>query len=266
MAEDMTSFTELLAGITPGDGGYAAAVTEDWAQGRTLYGGASAALCHAAACRRFDGLPPLRAAQFAFIGPASGTLDIRPAILRQGKSATFIGVDLTGEAGLAARALLCFGAARESAVTFNRLPAPDVPPPEACEDFFRGGPRPNFAHQFEVKGAGGSPPFSMAEVPEYILWLRHKDRQAPADLTALIALADMPPPAAMVRFPSFGPISTVTWALEFLNPPPADPDAWFLMTSRAEDSGQGYSSQAMNIWAADGTPLVAARQSVALFV
>ncbi|PWR22099.1 thioesterase family protein [Zavarzinia compransoris] len=262
----MTTFTELLASITEREERFTTSVTEDWAQGRTLYGGASGALCLAAALRRFPDLPPLRAAQFAFVGPAAGVLEISPAILRQGKSATFVGVDLAGEAGPAARALFCFGAGRDSAVTFNRLPAPAVPAPEDCEDFFRGGPRPNFAHQFEVVGAGGSVPFSMADVPEYVLWLRHKDRAAPADLVSLVALADMPPPAAMVRFPTFGPISTITWAMEILNPPPADQDAWFLMTSRAEDAGAGYSSQAMNIWAADGTPLVAARQSVALFV
>ncbi|MCF4167668.1 thioesterase family protein [Zavarzinia compransoris] len=262
----MTSFTEFLAALAPIEGGLGVTATDDWLQGRTLYGGASAALCLEAALRLIDGLPPLRAAQFAFIGPGAGALEIRPSVLRRGKSMAFVGVDLSGEAGLATRALLSFGTARDSAVAFDGLPMPAAPDPATCTDFFRGGPRPNFAHQFEMLDAGGGVPFSMGERPEYKLWLRHEDRAAAADLTALVAMADAPPPAAMVRFPAFGPISTVTWSMEILNDPPAGGDGWCLMVSRAETMAAGYSAQAMYLWAADGTPLMAARQSVAIFV
>lgn len=262
----MTSFTEFLSALAPIEGGLGVTATDDWLQGRTLYGGASAALCLEAALRTIDDLPPLRAAQFAFVGPGSGALEIRPTVLRRGKSMSFIGVDLTGEAGIATRALLGFGAARTSTVTYDGLPMPDAPDPARCTDFFRGGPRPNFAHQFEMLDAGGGIPFSMGENPEYKLWLRHRDREAGLGMTALIAMADAPPPAAMVRFSSFGPISTVTWAMEILNDPPAGGDGWCLMISRAETVAEGYSSQAMYLWAADGTPLMTARQSVAIFV
>ena len=263
----MTLFTEVLAGIARVGSDFSVTLTEDWLQGRTLYGGASAALCTEAALRAFDGLPPLRSAQFAFIGPASGPLVIRPEVLRRGRSATFVGVDLVGDAGLATRALLCFGAIRDSAVDFSHVPAPEAPPPETCGDFFRGGFRPNFAHHFDMLDAGGAPPFSMAEVPEYKVWLRHKDRQTPNDITALIALADAPPPAAMVRFPSFGPISSMTWSIEVLNERAAgEDDGWRLETSLAETVTHGYSSQSMKTWAADGTPLLVGRQTVAVFV
>ncbi|MDD3444549.1 MAG: thioesterase family protein [Zavarzinia sp.] len=262
----MTSFTEFLAALAPVEGGLGVTATDDWLQGRTLYGGASAALCLETALRAIDDLPPLRSAQFAFVGPATGALEMRPVVLRRGKSTAFVGVDLAGDAGIATRALLCFGAARQSAVAFDGLPMPEAPDPATCTDFFRGGMRPNFAHQFEMVDAGGGIPFSMGETPEYRLWLRHKDRAAAADMTALVALADAPPPAAMVRFPSFGPISTVTWSMEILNDPPAGGEGWCLMVSRAETMADGYSSQAMSLWAADGTPLMAARQSVAIFV
>ena len=62
---------------------------ESWSQGRTLYGGITAALCHEAALRMGDAPPPLRSAQLAFIGPAGGTLRLGPQLLRQGRSITY---------------------------------------------------------------------------------------------------------------------------------------------------------------------------------
>ena len=57
-----------------------------WSQGRTLYGGMTAALCHEAARRRIDAQAPLRSAQFLFCGPATGRLRLQSQILREGRS------------------------------------------------------------------------------------------------------------------------------------------------------------------------------------
>src|SRR3569623_3773743 len=101
----MTEFTELLAAVQRTDAGWTSTVSDDWLQGRTLYGGLSAALCLNAALGAFEGLPPLRSALVTFIGPATGAVTATPSLLRQGKSAAYVGVDLTGDAGLAARAV-----------------------------------------------------------------------------------------------------------------------------------------------------------------
>src|SRR5271154_1917854 len=105
----MTAFCDLLAGISEADGRFHATLSPDWLQGRTAYGGLSAALCVEAARRAVPELPALRSAQFTFIGPASGPLSAKVEVLRRGKSAVFAGVDLTGDAGLATRAVLGFG-------------------------------------------------------------------------------------------------------------------------------------------------------------
>jgi acyl-CoA thioesterase len=92
----MTSFSDLIAAISPeGE----TIIPEDWRQGRTTYGGLSAALCVAGALRAVEGLPPLRVAHFAFIGPAAGALRIAATVLRRGKSSVFVGVDLVGRWG-----------------------------------------------------------------------------------------------------------------------------------------------------------------------
>ncbi|WP_029915527.1 thioesterase family protein [Caulobacter sp. UNC358MFTsu5.1] len=265
----MTSYTDLLAAMTAADTGFTAPmkvnVTDDWRQGRTTYGGLSAALCVEAAQRTFADAPPLRSAQFAFVGPAAGELSIQVRPLRQGKSTLFVAVDLVGEQGVATHGVLTFGAARASVVAYGEVPCPTVAPPQACEPFFpgeRGGP--NFTGQFEVRMAGGARPLS-GGAPEYLLWIRHRDPAA-RTLSALVALADTPPPPAMTLFPTFGPISTMTWALDIVGLPDAKDDGWRLLRSRAETIADGYSTQEMHLWDAAGTPLIVARQNVAVFI
>ncbi|HQR89707.1 MAG: acyl-CoA thioesterase [Caulobacter sp. 12-67-6] len=260
----MTTYTDLIASITETKTGHAAHVTDDWKQGRTTYGGLSAALCLEAAVRTLPQAPPLRSGQFAFIGPAAGELAIETTILRQGKSTLFVGVDLVGEQGLATRAILTFGAARESLVSHSDLPCPAVLKPDDCEPFFPKGGGPGFGGQFEVRIAGGARPLS-GQPPEYLLWIRHRDPAA-RSVAALVALADTPPPPAMTLFPKFGPISTMTWSLDIVGLPAEDDEGWRLLRSTAETIGDGYSTQGMMLWDAAGRPLIAARQNVAVFV
>lgn len=234
-------------------------------QGRTTYGGLSAALCLETAQRAFPELPPLRSANISFIGPAGGAVEGRARALRQGKSVSFIEADLTGEKGLATRSVFAFGAGRES--MFNRTfsPAPDMPSPDECEPFIPKGMGPNFAAHFDTRLAKGARPLTNSDQFDHFLWVRHEDRAA-AGPVALLALADMPPPAVLPMFPTFAPISTMTWYLNFLIDAPASGDGWWLLQSRGEHARDGYSSQDMLIWNSDLDLVVAGRQNVAIFL
>ncbi|WP_421738686.1 thioesterase family protein [Caulobacter sp.] len=260
----MTTYTDLIAGITATETGHTVHVTDDWKQGRTTYGGLSAALCLEAALKAVPDAPPLRSGQFAFVGPAAGELSIETRILRRGKSTLFMSVDLVGEQGPATHGVLTFGAARESEVSYSQVPCPVVAPAADCELFFPQGGGPGFGGQFEVRMAGGARPLS-GQPPEYLLWIRHRDPAA-RSLAALIALADTPPPPAMTLFPRFGPISTMTWSLDVVDLPAEDDEGWRLLRSRSETIAEGYSTQEMLLWGADGQPLILARQNVAVFV
>ena len=88
----MTPFSQLLAAVAPQGEGYAVTAPDDWRQGRTLYGGLTAALCVDAALRANPDLPPLRSAQFTFAGPANGAVRSTPTVLRRGKSTVFVAV------------------------------------------------------------------------------------------------------------------------------------------------------------------------------
>lgn len=262
----MTEFTDLMASIArSGDAAWRVGVSDDWLQGRTAYGGLAAALCLEAALRECPDLPPLRSAQIAFVGPAAGALSIRASLLRRGKSAAFVSVDLAGEAGLATRAIFVFGAARASSMNHVKLEAPIVPPPEQCPSFFRNVPGLNFVQHFDGRLAAGHLPFSRAGDPTLTLWLRHRDPSLRESAVSLLALADAPPPAAIVLFEKFSTISTMTWMVDVLTDDLSTESGWWLLRTSAETCAAGYSGQAMTLWNAAGRPILAARQTVAVF-
>ena len=263
----MTGFAELMGSLVRSGDAWTVTVGDDWLQGRTLYGGLPSALCYEAATRHFADLPPLRAAKFAFVGPASGTLTIRVEEMRRGKSTAFIGVDLIGEAGLATRAIFCFGAPRASRVRHSVVPQPAVPPPDKSIPFFGDAKPPlNFMQHFEWRRAGGHLPLSRADDPTMLIWLRHRDVAAKPSVSSLLALADAPPPAAIVLFDQFAPLSTMTWSIDLHADAIATDDGWFLVRTTADSVGDGYSGQAMTVWNAAGAPLMSSRQSVAVFI
>lgn len=268
----MTEFSALMRQLTqPGaDGSPGVTVSEDWLQGRTVYGGLSAALCLQAAMQTLPDLPPLRSAQLAFIGPATGELKPKACELRRGKSAVYVSVDCTGDLGLATRALFCFGVARPVAHTHLGLKAPQVAPPAQSANFFTPGVAPKHTKYFDGQFAGGEMLFTGGKNPTMTLWLRHRDpvtRAATGNdaMVALLALADAPPPAAFVLYDKFVPISTMTWQIDMLTDDLSTDDGWWLMTTQAESASLGYSGQAMTIWNATGRPVAAARQTVAVF-
>ncbi len=264
-----TPLPQLLEGLAPRqdsgpEGARSVHVPPDWMQGRTLYGGISAALCLAGVRLDFPDLPPLRSAQISFVGPASGDVTVTTRMLRQGKSASFVIADLTSEAGPGTHATFCFGAARVSAYDLSRFAPPDVPGPEnAPNHFARGGPA--FKQHFDVRLVGGAAPVSGAAEADVILWLRPLDLDARPVEALLLAMADVPPPAAMSLFTAPAPISSMSWMVDVMAPDRISPDGWYLLRSTAEVTRDGYSAQSMALWSRDGTPLLAGRQTVALF-
>ena len=96
----MTTYTELLASLNRNrDQSLDAHVPEDWMQGRTTYGGLTAALSFQGALGLVDDIP-LRSAQVAFVGPVGGDITIKPTLLRRGKNTAFVSVDVVAESGV----------------------------------------------------------------------------------------------------------------------------------------------------------------------
>ena len=267
MSGSMTPFTTLLDAIRANGNQHLVDIPENWMQGRTTFGGLSAALCLAAAQRTVSELPPLRAAQLTFVGPAGGAVAMTTRVLRRGKSSVFIAVELHAAGSLATHAIFSFGAARDSDYSYRSHPLPKAPLPGTTEAFFRSG-KPKFSQHFETFIAGGHKLVSSAATPEIMLWLRHRDQRAMATLPGLIALGDTPPVAAYTILAAPVQVSSITWSIELVDAAAAQcapGDAWYLLRSVGEDVRDGYSVQNMTLWAQDGTLIMLARQTVAIF-
>ena len=310
-------------------GPFAVTLTPAWMQGRTTYGGCSAALCLEAARRVLAlelssgaPLPPLRSASVAFAGAVGGAVEVRGEVLRRGKAMSFVRGEVLDEKGqVATTATFAFGVGRPSLFHECSVAAPPagLKGPEDCEDLFAGAPfRPVFTQNFEARLAlGGRPATGYTGAAEHFIWVRHRGCIGGASDSggglvkplgggesdgggqgvggvagvaaevAMLALADMPPPAMLPRFPNPAPIASATWHVNFLedltaahNPATAvgavgggsggdavcaHPGGWWLLMARAEHAKAGYSSQDITLWGRDGRPVLVGRQSVAIF-
>lgn len=236
----------------------------NWYQGRTAFGGLSAALCLQAAVQASADLPALKAAQVAFIGPAAGPLRFKPQLLRAGKSTVLVQVDALAGGSLVIRCLFVFAAKRSSSISHDLIVRPDVMGPEHYYQLFSNDENtPAFLQNFDMRFTGGVHPVSGAAHPEFVAWMRHRDAAGVDPTVALVTMADGLPPAAMASFTRMAPVSSVTWSFDVLQPAPAG--MWFLLRSSSRQALDGYSYQAMEIWDEAGGCVLAGSQSVALF-
>lgn len=262
----MTSYTDLLSSLRRNpDRSVEAHVPESWMQGRTTYGGLTAALSLQAALGLVDDIP-IRSAQVAFVGPVGGDVTIKPKLLRRGKNTAFVSVDICAGGDVTAQSIFAFGQARTSALHFDDMPMPKVADPETVKSFFREGPRPGFTQNFDMKGVLGGAPISGSREKSIGLWMRHNDPNAPQDATAVLAIGDAPPPAVMSMFSEPLRISSMTWMAEFMTDTiTTDPDGWFFAQHTAQLAKHGYSSQSMRLWNRQGEPILVGRQTIAVF-
>lgn len=251
------SLPSLLAASTFDGEALTAAIGESWLQGRTAYGGLSAAIAFHAVKMAVPDLPPLRSAQIAFIGPLSGTVSATPVILRRGKNSGFVACDITNGDGVGLRALFLFMASRTSSIDHYALPAPDFP--LAGERIDPSRVPQGFLVNFELC------PWQSGD-GNVRRWIRLNDRAGLDPETELVAIADALPPAAMTLAAEWGPISTTTWQLNLVTDAPATDDGWWLLEARTLYAGNGNSSQTMTIWNRAGQAVATATQSVALFI
>lgn len=255
----MTALRDVIAGLAPVDGGWRGQVPDGWLQGRTAYGGLSAALALHAAMASDADLPPLRSALVAFIGPLSGAVTIRASRLRRGRNAAFVQADVESEAGLGLRATFVFMGAVASELDVHTGVGPDVAPPGPDDKVLRGHPAIAFSQNFELVERHD------AERAEWLRWVRLKDREGLHPMVELMAVADCLPPVALKMLGRPAPVSSMAWQLNLLGDTPTTDDGWWLLQATSDYARAGHSSQRMGIWAADGTPVADQMQSVAVF-
>ncbi|MDP5278341.1 thioesterase family protein [Sphingomonas sp. DG1-23] len=256
----MTPIADILAAATRDESGFSTKIPANWMQGRTAFGGLSAALALQAALDLEPDLPPLRSAQIAFIGPLAGEVTVSAAKLRRGRNAAFLQSDVGSGAGLGLRATFVFMAELASTVEHDQArrapivpPAPDAELYTGPESFFTG----NFNFWDSKRDLGPT---------EWLRWARLRARGGLHPMVELMAIGDaLPPGAFKLAAERQTPLSSLNWQINLLTPQPATTDGWWLLHAEADIARHGYSSQRMTVWNAAGEPVAEAMQGVAIF-
>ena len=246
--------------------GFRAHVPANWKQGRTAYGGLTAALMLAAAIERFEALPPLRSALINFVGPVTEDPLLTANLERRGRNVTSVSAAAHIEEKCVGRADFLFGTERSSNINIDS-PAPPATHPKDTELLtpeVAAGMVPQFFHNFDTRLIAGARPMMGTE--GYMrTWSRHKDPESRTGLESLLCIGDVLPPAAMPLMREMAPISSMSWMFNLLTDTPQTEDGWWHIESRLTAAGGGYSSQLMRIWNLDGELTVEGMQSVAIF-
>jgi acyl-CoA thioesterase len=261
-------FQSLAEGLTPHNDGWTAPIPEGWKQGRTTYGGLSAALALEAVYRNHKDLPPLRSANINFVGPVTENPIFRTELLRKGRNVTAIEAKAYVGDEVALAISFAFGAGRESDLKVD-CPVPIAPTPDECELFtpeFARPMVPAFFHNFDTRLIEGARPMSGAETGYIRTWSRHHDSQSREGMASLLCIADVLPPAALPLFKRMGPVSSMTWIFNVLSDNPRTDDGWWHIETDLTAARNGYSSQIMRIWSTRGELVVEGVQSVAIFI
>jgi len=262
----MTGWADIHASITESGEGFRADIPENWRQGRTAYGGLTAALMLSAVQRNFENLPPLRSALINFVGPVTDSPTLETNLERKGRNVTNISASAKVGNKTAGRADFLFGAARASNISVD-LPAPSTIAPQDAEAFTPESTRemvPSFFHNFDTRLIAGARPM-MGEEGYIRTWSRHKDPASRTGIESLLCIGDVLPPAAMPLMRKFAPVSSMSWIFNLLMDDPQTEEGWWHIESTLTAARGGYSSQVMRIWNTEGQLVVEGLQSIAIF-
>ena len=266
MTEKLAGWASVRASLQKADSGLRAQIPTNWKQGRTAYGGLTAALMLATTFEQFDDLPPLRSALINFVGPVTDNPLLTANLERRGRNVTNISAAAHIGEKAVGRADFLFGAARSSKISVD-FPAPPAIAPEDAELLTpeaAAGLVPQFFHNFDTRLIAGQRPMMGTE--GYMrTWSRHMDSKSRTGLESLLCIGDVLPPAAMPLMRQMAPISSMSWIFNLLTDNPQTKDGWWHIESRLTAASGGYSSQLMRIWNTDGELTVEGMQSVAIF-
>ena len=260
-----TSFSQLLRGAKREHGSVELDVPADWMQGRSLFGGLQVVIA-LEAMRTCVSSAALRTLQSTFVAPIpEGRVVSRARVLRQGKSATHVEARLVDPSGeTLALVVGVFGHARSSKAS-RELRQPHVDASRALDIVYVPGAFPTFTQHFGGRWLRGSLPFSGEPCREQVVEVAVKD-EGPTTEGHVVAIADFIPPVALSALDARAPASTLTWMLEFLGDDvERHPLTGWRVDAELLAARDGYTNQAVTVWAPDGTAVALSRQVMLVF-
>jgi len=258
-------FSDVLATMVRDGDDWVATISDDWLQGRSVFGGLQAALALRAMRQHAPPSIPLRTLQVTFVAPVpAGTLRVQSRLLRRGGSATQVEARIVDGDATLLLAVGVFGVARESVVV---VAPPAAPAPGDGDARLRWVPgiTPAFTQHFDARWRRGGLPFSGSTMREQQIEIALKDR-GPCDESHVVAFADFIPPIALAMLDRVVAGSSMTWMLELLvDDVSTQPLAGWRVDAHLDAAAHGYTTQSLVLRAPDGTPVAIGAQSMVVF-
>lgn len=257
------TIASLLEPVTGQPGPARLSHAQDWLQGRTLYGGASALVAYTMAVRAFPGLPPLRAGQVAFVAPVGENIALSTEIVRQGRNVTQVRSEIHSDGKLALSAFWLFGEVREANAVHAAAPPENWPGKPEDNDVVTHSFAPSFvAKNFELRYGQPKGDERGATVRRWARLIEDNDLDP---VSKLVLMGDVMPPGAMRAMQRVGPISSVNWSFNVLDTESRSAGGWYLAENASQHANSGYSSERLRLWDADGKQVLDGIQCVAVF-
>ncbi len=263
------NFEDVLKQINPQDLSHTLTIPTSWAQGRTVFGGLSAALLYRAMRCKIEPSRVLRSMNTSFVAPLAveKPISIEVELLREGRSVSQVIARAIQDQQTCVLTQASFGKHRESRILVESESKHSLVSPEKCLSMVaREGITPSFLSHFDLSVCVGAVPFSNSTSHDLGGWMRFSNsKKAPMD-EHLIALIDVWPSPILQMLDSFAPASSLSWNLEFIHPHSAlKADCWFAYEAITRQAAAGYSHSESNIWNEAGELIAISRQAVVAY-
>jgi acyl-CoA thioesterase len=249
-------------------------IPDNWAQGRTVYGGLTAALIyhrmqHLVAHDKPHESRPIRYFNLSFIGPlmVEQPLSIEVELIRAGRSASQLIAYVKQGDKTCVIAQACFGIDRESKINITNKIQHEMPKPKKA-NFIPQIPKivPRFLRHIDINMQEGRLPFMRGKKDHLHGWMRFNKSPKHFNDAHIIALIDAWPCTILQQLKRPVPASTMNWNIEFPQiATSTQPDQWLAYQSSTAHVSEGYVYCDAHIWNEAGDLLALSRQTVGVF-
>ncbi|KAF7764532.1 hypothetical protein PCIT_b0557 [Pseudoalteromonas citrea] len=242
---------------------------QNWCQGRTAFGGLSAAIMLQNMKHQLADERRLLSMSINFVGPlfADQAFVLETQILRSGKNATQMLCTIKQDTQVCLIAQACFAKERASKVNVPVTHRHNLQPANSARVLpYQEHVMPAFFQHVDLNLQIGDMPFSGSSNSSLGGWMRFKETPLdPLNELHLLALADAWPPTLLQMANGPSPASSMSWYIEFVQDINLDSDAWFGLDAQTHHAANGYGLEDAKIYAPDGHLLAISRQTVAIF-
>ena len=96
-------------------------------------------------------------------------------------------------------------------------------------------------------------------------WARLTEDHNLDPVSKLVLMGDVNPPGAMRIMQRAGPISSINWSFNVLDPHTQSEGGWYLAENASQHADAGYSSERLRMWDSEGRQVLDGLQCVAVF-